>query len=350
MKPLLLCMMFACVFSFSFAQNVGVGETNPQAKLTIKASDAFSKALMVKNTNDDTTLLIWNRNHFINGYTNQSFSSMTIGNKYFLPFDNPQLTLMGYGERVGANASGSLGILEFRNANTNAKISFYGYLGAAVPHNLGLYYINPDDGTSKTYLYFTQAGNTGIGTFTPVGRLQIDHFAGASTPTLNLYDSSTLNGPIVQFRNSGGSRSWQIRTEINHPVPANDEFNIVNNNNTLLTVTGPGTLRVTGEVNRTSTGNSNLVPVAYGNISATGNINSGSGNFTLTKIAAGWYSITITGETYQFQTYTTVVTPAGNIGPVMTNTGSGGGNLHVYTYNGAGAAADSQFCFVVYRQ
>ena len=350
MKPLICCAILICAFSFAMAQNVGVGETTPAAKLTIKASDAFSKALLIKNTNDDTTLLIWNRNHFINGYHNSSSSSMTIGNKYFLPGDNPHLTLMAFGERSGISAAGSFTSMEFRNVNTSARFNLSGYLGATAAHHFSLNYYDFDNSIFKTYLAFTQAGNMGVGNSNPVGRVQIDHFSSSLTPTLNLFDSSTLFGPIVQFRNAGGARSWQIRTEINHPTPANDEFNIVNNNTTLLTVTGPGTLRVTGEVNRPSTGNANLVPIAYGNITSGGLLNSGSSNITVSRITTGWYQITITGESYQFQTYTAVVTPAGNVGPIMTNTGSGGGNLYVYTYNAAGVAADSQFCFVVYRQ
>jgi hypothetical protein len=273
-----------------------------------------------------------------------------VGNKYFVPVDNAQLTLMAYGEKSGINAAGSFSTLQFRNINSGAQLNFSGYLGGAAAHNLGLYYYNPADGQSKTFMYFTQAGNVGIGNFAPTGRMQIDHTSGASTPTLNLYDSSTGGGPILQFRNAGGSRNWQIRTEINHPVPANDEFNIVNNNVTLASISGTGNLNVTGEVNRPSTGNSNLVPVAYGNISSAGFVQTSSGNITLSRISAGWYQVTITGEAYQFQSYTTVVTPAGNIGPIITNTGSGGGNLYIYTYNLAGAAADSQFCFVVYKQ
>lgn len=350
MKPLICFAILSCAFFFAAAQNVGVGETSPAAKLTIKSSDAFSKALMVKTTDDDTTLFIYNRNHYINGYNNASSSSLTVSNKYFVPVDNAHLTLLAFGEKSGINAAGSFSTLQFKNINSGAQINFSGYLGGAAAHNIGLYYYNPVDGQSKTYLYFTQAGNIGVGNFSPTGRMQIDHFSGASTPTLNLYDSSTSGGPILQFRNAGGSRNWQIRTEINHPVPANDEFNIVNNNVTLASISGTGNLNVTGEVNRPSTGNTNLVPIAFGNISSGGLVQTGSGNITVSKITTGWYQVTITGESYQFQTYTTVVTPAGNVGPIFTNTGSGSGNLHIYTYNLSGAAADSQFCFVVYKQ
>jgi hypothetical protein len=355
MKRLLYCLpLLLCQAAIS--QNVGVGETSPTHKLTVRTTDPFSRSLLLKTTTNDTAMVTLGFNHFLNGYTNASSATMTVGNKHFLPFDNPQLSVMAWGEKSGINAAGSFGTLDFRNINnSNTWYNFSAYTGNAAAHTFGLFYTDIGAGVSKSLLHFTQAGNTGIGTFSPVGRLQINHTSSIANPTLNLYDSTTSGGPIIQFRNAGGSKTWQLRTNLNHVAPNSDEMEFVNNNSVMASLGNNGNLAVTGtvsasEVHRPSTGTSNLVPIAYGNITTGGLINSGSGNFTVSKISTGWYSITITGESYQFQIYTTVVTPAGNVGPIMTNTGSGGGNLHVYTYNSAGAAADSQFCFVVYKQ
>src|SRR5262249_4988072 len=110
-----------------------------------------------------------------------------------------------------------------------------------------------------------------------------------------------------------------------------------------------GNIKLTGEVVRPSTGASNLVPIAYGNIASNGGINSGSGNFTCSLLTTGLYLITINSESYQFQTYTTVVSPA-NSSPIFATTGSGAGQLQVYTWNAAGTATNSNFHFVVYKQ
>lgn len=441
-------LLWACM---AFAQNVGVGETSPGAKLAIRASDAFSKSLLIKTNSNDTTLYVQGFNHYLGGgYTNMSSAALTINNKHFLPFDNAHLTLMAWGERSGFNAAGSLSMLEFRNVNGGAtRYNFSAYVGATAAHSFGLNYYHEGSGISKTLLYFTEEGYTGFGTHTPSGRLQINHTSGTGNPTLHLFDSATLGGPIIQFRNAASARNWQIKGSMSS-TSAGDEMTFMNNNTIHATLTGSGNLgigtngpanrlhlhnetgsqttyaqftnpttgqlsgngllvgvngighsfvynqeatrlyfgtnnvtrmtiseggnvgigidppterldvvgnikssgnvNVSGEVNRPSTGNANLVPVAYGNISSAGFTQSGSGNFTVSRISAGWYSITITGESYQFQTYTTVVTPAGNTGVILTNTGSGGGALHVYTYNAAGTATDSQFCFVVYKQ
>jgi hypothetical protein len=160
----------------------------------------------------------------------------------------------------------------------------------------------------------------------------------------------------------GVTRNWTIRTILNYANANIDFLDFINNGAILasldnlgkfgIVVSVPdeklnvaGTIKLTGEVNRTSTGTSNMVPIAYGNISSTGAINSGSGNFSVSKSSAGWYTITITGEPFFLSSYTSIVTPIGNAAFVATS--SGGGNLLVFTYNMSGVSTDNSFCFVV---
>lgn len=117
-----------------------------------------------------------------------------------------------------------------------------------------------------------------------------------------------------------------------------------------LTVEADGSTNLDGELNRVvKTGTANLLPVCYGNVSASGFVSAGSGNFTVTHLTTGWYSIAITGENYQFQQYITVVTPIGTTTPAVAATGSGGGELQVSVYNIAGTKIDNNFHFVVYK-
>ena len=210
--------------------------------------------------------------------------------------------------------------------------------------------------------------NVGIGTTIPSGRLQIEHRSSFLNPTLSLFDSSTTGGPIILFRNAGGARSWLIRGTLNHSLANSDALDFINNGTTLARLVNSGnfgigttfpdekldvagSIKLSGELNRSSTGTSNMVPIAYGNISGTGVVNSGSGNFSASRTTTGTYSITITGEAFQFQTYTTVVTPVGaSTAAIIVGTSSLAGNLIVYTYNASGAAVDNQFSFVVYKQ
>lgn len=87
-------------------------------------------------------------------------------------------------------------------------------------------------------------------------------------------------------------------------------------------------------------------PIAYGYINTSGNVESGSGNFTA-SYASGTYTITITGLNYFFESYSTVVTPS-EPNPSLCTTDSVSGNLLVqcYTLNGAPTTAD--FAFIVF--
>jgi len=209
------------------------------------------------------------------------------------------------------------------------------------------------------------AQNVGVGTRTPSGKLQINHRS-ANSPTLILYDSSDILGPILQFRNSGGIKTWQIRTLLDHTPVNNDYMDFMHNGNILATLMNSGnfgignaaptqkldvggTIKLSGELNRSSTGTSNMVPIAYGNISSTGGINSGSGNFSVSRLNTGVYAITITGESYHFQSYTSIVTPVSSTA-IIVSSSSIGGSLQVFTYNASGGAVDNQFCFVAYQQ
>ena len=436
MKKLLFVFTLLSIATLSTGQNVGIGEPAPAAKLTIKGSDGLNRNLLIKTNTDDTAMYISGYRHYMNGYSNTTNTTLTVNNKYFLPFDQPQLVLLSSGEFSGINANGGYSQMDFSNINNmNARFNISSYTGNASFHRFGIAYYNFSTSNFQTLLSFRDNGNAGFGTTTPAARVQINHRATPTVPTLGLFDSSTTTGPTLQFRNTGGTENWQIRTTLHNATDRMDfvhdnllmaslnnngnvgigisnpqyRLQLYNNTGTQITYaqftnpttgSGPsdglltgingighafiynqevanlyfgtsnttrmmiesggkvgigvdpptetldvggninssGLVRVTGEVNRPATGAAHLLPIAYGNISLTGFVQSGSGNISVTRLGVGFYAVTITGEAYQFQTYTTVVTPAGNLGAILTNTGSGSGNLHIYTYNTAGLA------------
>jgi hypothetical protein len=89
------------------------------------------------------------------------------------------------------------------------------------------------------------------------------------------------------------------------------------------------TVGVTGELNRPAvTGTSNVLPLAFGRISAGGSILSSTGNFTVTKSATGHYKITLTDESNVYNNrnqYLILVTPYNtnsiSFNPLMVNAG-----------------------------
>lgn len=112
-----------------------------------------------------------------------------------------------------------------------------------------------------------------------------------------------------------------------------------------------GDVLVNGDVTKAYTEgtSSQAVPVAYGNISASGTVLRGTPNVSVsysdgTKV----YQITIQDETYHYQHYITTVTVAGS-NPCFAITGSGSGKLQVRIYNISGEIMASNFHFVTYK-
>lgn len=72
-------------------------------------------------------------------------------------------------------------------------------------------------------------------------------------------------------------------------------------------------------------------PIAFGYINANGSVNSGSGNFTCTwNASSGRYQISITGYSYMYNQYTTVITGISIYPGVIFTTDSVGGQLLVF--------------------
>ncbi|HYJ38285.1 MAG TPA: hypothetical protein VEV87_06695, partial [Chitinophagaceae bacterium] len=244
MKRLTTLLTLAAISHLAYSQsNVGIGETNPGARLTVKA-DGVNRPLLIKNSNDDTAYFISNHRHYINGFNNSISSSLTLNNKYFLPFDQPQLTILASGEQSGINSNGSSGQIEFRNMNTNQRIYMSSYLGAVSTQHLQFYYYNPDDGIVSSLLSLRTNGQVGFGTFFPSGRVQINHRSGVSSPTLNLLDSTANTASILQFRNLSSSNNWQIRGLAHNTTPALSMLEFATQAGVQMSLTGVGNLGI----------------------------------------------------------------------------------------------------------
>jgi hypothetical protein len=199
----------------------------------------------------------------------------------------------------------------------------------------------------------TASTHVGIGTTTPAAALDVTslnaftaRFAGPAGMYVSLIENNTYRGYLGSY--AGSPEDVDFGTGVGNIT---GKLHLTIQGVPKLTIESNGHVDLQNELNRSATtGSANLVPICYGNVAAAGGVNSGSGNFTVSRISAGWYAITITGESYQFQIYSAMVTPVGSAAPIVTGTGSGGGNLYVYTYNLSGTPTDSQFNFIVYKQ
>jgi|GEM_PF-2989864 len=91
------------------------------------------------------------------------------------------------------------------------------------------------------------------------------------------------------------------------------------------------------------------LPIAYAVINSDGSVASGSSNVSCTwNVANSYYQITITGESYAWNSYVTVVTPITNVA-CMAATDSVANKLLVRIRNNAGGSVQLPFQFVTFK-
>ena len=122
------------------------------------------------------------------------------------------------------------------------------------------------------------------------------------------------------------------------------------NRNNALVVRTNGDAQFDGEIQRTSTGGANMVPIAYGSVDATGAIIGGTGNFSVTYNSSD--------TTYTIFVDNTPITAANSTGIVSVNTSTfrtanttyDGINMLVHIFLNNGNKVQSPFQFVIYKK
>jgi len=116
-----------------------------------------------------------------------------------------------------------------------------------------------------------------------------------------------------------------------------------------------GQLAVGGDLDVVGTvtgGDRTSLPIAYGFVNADGSLASGSPNLSTSwNSQQAWYEISISGYSYSYNAYCTVVTPAFGCSPAPcgAHTSSVGGKLLVQVYDGNGSPVQASFQFVTYK-
>lgn len=190
--------------------------------------------------------------------------------------------------------------------------------------------------------------HVGIGTSTPLTKL---HTSTDSENILILENSTALNTGnntrmlfktgsyytgIIGTYGTGLATSRIGFSTFAHSNPGNlqERMSILDNGNVGINNTSPayklditGSTRVTGsivvtdDIIRPSSGSANLLPHAYGKIDSDGDILGGTSNFSVERLSTGKYVITLTGEANVYNNhhqYTILATPL-FIGPATAN-------------------------------
>ena len=123
-----------------------------------------------------------------------------------------------------------------------------------------------------------------------------------------------------------------------HPYSSNSYGNIAADGNI-----------TTGNKVQRGADTSNMLAIAWGTITSSGTIMNASNNVSVAAHtpSSGIFDIAIAGESYDYLTYTTIVS-SGGVG--FISWGALGGDLRVFTYNTTGTLTDQYFTFVTYKK
>lgn len=110
-----------------------------------------------------------------------------------------------------------------------------------------------------------------------------------------------------------------------------------------------GNIKVSGEVNRNSTGTANMIPIAYGMLNADGtvSVSNTTSNITATKEGTGIYHVTIADETFTYFDFVPSLTALTE--GTIASAGSVSGKMIVKLTDHNGTAVDGRVYFVIYK-
>ena len=363
------------LFIPGIAQNVGIGNVNPSfpldvsGQLRIRSTNGVSTAGIYFNKIDNSTTQAYvgmQSDSYVGFFgvplnawgmlMNTTTGNVGIGNI------NPQYLLdisgrMRIRSQDGVNTAG-IYFNKIDNSNTQAFIgmqsdNYVGLFGVPL-NNWGL-------------LMNTSNGNVGLGNNTSPQAL------------LHIVRGQRTNGPLVssaaaviegdqggwlQLSNNnnieGGILSGNQVTAIRSAVIFGTDSSLLlrsGGNFTRLTLTKTGEanfsqgITVSGEVKRPSTGSANLVPICYGSVNLIGEVQSGTGNFSVEWTGSGNYHITIPGEDYNVSDYCVFISPVGidDQRSFTLRTVFDTEYIYLRIYNSAGTSTATAFNFIVYK-
>jgi hypothetical protein len=183
MKSLISTALGCCISMIAIAQNVGIGETIPLARLQIRSSTSASdaNAMLLRNSSNDTLMSINNYGDVTIGSITRNYGRLEIVSNAKL--GNPQLILRGT-NTLGSNRFSSE-LIFGKVLDGNADRNFNIYSSVVAPpagySRDGRFILNSD--SILNLLTITGGGDLGLGTgpYGPTARLDIK----GNSPSLN---------------------------------------------------------------------------------------------------------------------------------------------------------------------
>jgi hypothetical protein len=186
-----------------------------------------------------------------------------------------------------------------------------------------------------------------------------------SLPALSAMNTGTGNAGLFQIENTeNDAHALEVTTKgtghggsfLHAGTQGNAGFfRNTNEENSDAALYVDGDVKINGKINLEGVGNANLLSVCYGTVNPDGIIMNGSGNFTVSRLQTGIYSISLPTEDLNADNYTTIVSISDQgvftLGtpPRIPQSIIVDGNLIIRTMSTTGSESDTQFSFVIFK-
>lgn len=339
-------MVFSLYAMVLNAQNVGIGTTSPNASAQLDVSSSSKGFLLPRMTTTNRNGITSPANGLVVYDTtlNRLYQYQDGTWRYLL---NNTYWVQSTTRNYVYNSGDSIGIgttIPTQRLDVNGNIRSRDNLIA--------------DGTVSGGTLQTTGNLVALGTGIINGNISTnsDMIINNAGATLQLKNGSNVNTGFFQLAGDNvrlGTNSGNTAGDLVIRMDGTDRVFINGSGNVGIGDATPsqkldvnGNINLTGKVQRVETGAANMVPVAYGKITANGTLYSGTGNFTIVREQTG--IITLTSSAFTPSTVVIATPTATNI-TIGAGTGTASNTLTFYTrYMETGELINAWFNFVAY--
>ncbi|MBP7496721.1 MAG: collagen-like protein [Bacteroidales bacterium] len=373
--------------------NVGIGTNAPMAKLQIDFNSLHQPQLLLNETENDYARLGFtcasaNNNTWTLAGKPATNNSDARFNLFYSGLGTDIISVKGNGElsingivgvgalnnnskfTIGANSNnfsshlnlqgleGTASLLSFSNSNYNEIWAISAKIGGSfVDDSFELY----NTRSQFPILLIDGNGRMGFGMLSPKAKLEIGYSGSENYPHIAIYEENNMP-VIMRFNNYNNVHdTYWIMSAYNDNDVNNDRFTFKNSRTQeILSLEGSGNIYAKGGVTFNgilkshTTGNANLVPIAYGTLETDGSGDiggtNGSGNWSA-QWAGNFYLITLNNIYYETRNFTTIVSLVSDgIWPSAgSKTSYENGKLKVILFTNGNIPTKGSFSFVVYQ-